>query len=195
MFVNDPRVFWRTSDTNRIPIAPPNALHRLTIMPTDPVSPFLKGVAEIASLEGKLDALHLFAHGSPGYLEFGAEGLDRKNADVFKPLRDKVRVIVIYGCNSGRDISPGQINVHGWSFGGGVAEVTNAKVIVCSEIQYHSVIGSATGRGGVAMQDNGFEGNIYICSPNGDTLTVYKDSKTGKALIDLETYVFGTNGN
>ena len=120
LFINDPRVFWQIG-SNRIPVSPPNSRHRFTPMVTEPVQNIMSIAAQFAAIDGKLDAMHLFAHGTPGFLLMGADGLTKDNAKVFKPLRDQVRVVVIYGCNSGADIVPGFINAHLHSLGGAVA--------------------------------------------------------------------------
>jgi hypothetical protein len=190
MFVNDPRLYIKQGE-NRLPVAPPNTKHKLTVMPGDPVENIMNIVAQYADLSGgKLDALHIAAHGAPGYVQLG-QGVTSKNVKAFDPIHNKVKVIVVYSCNAGRDIALGQINVPGWSLGGGIAEKTNAKVIVCQEIQYFGGTGSTVGRGGLQFTDSGFEGDITICYPGGNTNRVFNDPRTGHASIDLEKYIFG----
>jgi hypothetical protein len=72
MVINDPRLYWKTTETNRIPIAPPDARHRFTAMPGDSVENIVNIATQFAAIDGKLDALHLLAHGAPGYLQLGA---------------------------------------------------------------------------------------------------------------------------
>jgi hypothetical protein len=185
---------YRAKDDS--PYFAPKSLSTWKIFPNDSVNQIMKDLAALAAETGKLDAIHFITHGLPGYFELGREHIRMSNVNVFEPLKDAARNIVIWACQVGADITPGaDQNPH--SLGCAIAQKTNAKVIVGKQNQsYGGAFGwTVNERGFLDINPNFFWGEIYLCHPGGGHLVVFKDSRSEKAQINIEPYLFPGSKN
>jgi hypothetical protein len=173
----------------------PNAFASWKVWPGDHVKQVMGDIAALASAVGKLDAIHFISHGAPGYFELGAENISMGNVETFLPLQNAARNIIIWACQVGGDITPGAQS-NPTSLGCAIAQLTNAKVVVGKRNQaYNWGFGASMGQNGlVTINPNFFWEEIYLCQPGGGHLVVFKDSRTDKAQINIEPYLF-PNGN
>jgi hypothetical protein len=181
-------------------LEPPEALYKIKINPADSIDEFLDVAAmvieENEGKDAKIDAIHLIAHGSKGFLQLGKEGLSAANAKMCEKIQNKARVVVLNACSAGADLTPGLINAHLSTLGGAVANKTNSKTIVCRDIQqFEMEVKTSWLLPNIVparfIYDPGdFEGTVYICYPDGTTNTIFAPPAPAKSNIDVEGYIF-----
>jgi uncharacterized protein DUF4347 len=218
MVIMDPRICLSDGGrgTNIRPLAPPFCYNSWVVNPTaDSTEHILDHAGAVAAGAGKLDAIHVMAHGMPGFLQIGTDDMSMNNVYHWGKLENKVKVIVLYGCQTGADVKPwqsdgGQIK----SLAKGIAVLTNAKVIACKEYQhYYDTTGSLngfqvqyggaaatrrveTGRGGGAVSYVELSGDVYICSRDSETVTVPRSNPfdfESTSTLNLQTYIANQN--
>lgn len=140
-------------------------------------------VAEGVPGTGRLDALHLMAHGNRALMQIGSGMLDASNLHLFAPLQGKTGWIVFWSCLIGSDTA-GWYRGHPEYFGQQVARTVGCRVVVAHEPQTYSWLGG--------MVDFGdWEGPVDIFEPDGAWAT-HQDYNPFRApsRLDLEAMIF-----
>lgn len=171
------------------PLNPPqSSVLTWTVQRGDSLKSILKNAATLADAGGgKLDAVHIMAHGEKGKIYLGADGINWGNVEKFTILNGKTRNIVVFSCQVGSDETHDDALGSGGStssLGGAMASLSGAKVLVCRQNQTYSWGASRNIDFGL------FEGEVYLYSPGGGHTVIFKNNTTGKAQIDLEPYIF-----
>lgn len=180
VIIHDPRL----DDAGKPPrpLNPPqSSVLTWTVSKGDTLSNILANAALLADAAGKLDALHIMAHGEKAYIQLGADNISWGNIDQFTKLDGKARCIVIFSCQVGSDESRDDSSS---ALGSAIAQLTGAKVLVCRENQTYSWGGTRT------IDFGNFEGEVYLYYPKGGHNVIFKNTTSGKAQIDLEPYIF-----
>jgi hypothetical protein len=144
------------------PLLPPAAMQVWTVTLSDPTS-HIFGWAGVIGTEGKLDALHIMAHGNQNFIQIGLDNIHWNNLTVFDPLRSKVRFIVFWACQVGGATS------YSWrhppNFGSRIAQITDAQVVLASSNQMYSWNTSSK-----VIDFGPWEGEVNVFQPNGDAM-------------------------
>lgn len=109
MVIMDPRICLSdgAKGPNVRPLSPPFCYNSWVVNPmADTTQHILDHAAAVADGAGKLDALHIMAHGAPGLMQIGIDDMTMKNVEQWGKLENKVKVIVLYGCQAGADVKP-----------------------------------------------------------------------------------------
>jgi hypothetical protein len=179
--IHDPRLDDGQSPPK--PLNPPqSSVLTWTVNRGDTLSNILGSAADLADASGKLDAVHIMAHGNKAFVQLGADNISWSNVDQFTKLNGKARCIVIFSCLVGGDES--RDNSHS-ALGGAIAVLTEAKVLVCKEVQWYGW--SSNNR---TIDFGNFDGEVYLYYPDGSHNVVFKNTTSGNAQINLEPYIF-----
>ncbi len=94
------------------------------------------------------DALHIMAHGLPGYVQIGKDGLTTQNANVLVKLKDRFRYIVFHSCLVAKPPPNAEpfmaVNtVSGSAFARKAASITGAGIVAARQVQIYSVTKNA----------------------------------------------------
>jgi len=133
---------------------------------------------------GRLDALHLMAHGNRAYMQIGSGTLDSGNVQLFAPLQDKTRWIVFWSCLVGSD-SHGWYRGHPQYFGAQIAQLVHCRVVVAHRNQEYNW------RSGLVVEFGNWEGPVDIFEPDGGWATHQDDNPFRPTpRLDLEALIF-----
>lgn len=188
MIVHDPRLD-NPHTTPHTLLTPPAAYNVWTVNRTSHTPAHIFGWASRVAAgvpdAGRLDALHVMAHGNRAYVEIGAGSVDGGNAEtLFSPLGGKVRWVIFWSCLIGSD-SRGWYRGHPTYFGQTIARVTGARVVVAHQNQTYNW-NSAN-----VIEFGGWEGPVDIFEPDGGWSTL-QDPNPFRAIpaLELEPMVF-----
>lgn len=140
----------------------------------------------------RFDALHIMAHGLPGDVQIGREGLKKENLHLLVKIANRFRFVVFHACLVGKMSTRDVIAAPASAFGGSqfarkVAQHTKAKVVAAREVQYYQ---TKTREGmGVATLDYGaWEGPVDLYEEH---VPVRTFNNPLDAPFDLEALIFG----
>jgi hypothetical protein len=176
MIVHDPRLNYPSKPPKAL--RPPAAYNVWTVSTADPLRNILGWVAAVGNGVGRLDALHIMAHGQPDAVQLGKDWIQWANVPEFKALQSKVGRIVLFSCSVGGATRQGyQLN-----FGNAIAAYSGAPCIICYATQWYNY------GGGNVIDFGAFEGSVYMFSPSGQVKTY---NPYGKQQFDLGKAIFG----
>jgi hypothetical protein len=166
------------------PLLPPPAVQVWTVQRSMTLSHIL-GWAGVIGTEGRLDALHIMAHGNQNFVEIGLDNIHWNNLQNFEAVRGKVRFIVFWSCMVGGATS--YTWRHPPNFGAQIAAIANARVVLATVNQIYSWNPASK-----IIDFGPWEGEVNIFSPNGDAL-VYQQYNPFRHVPQLmiENVIFG----
>ena len=194
----------RHSAWNGLMMVPPKCWFAYTVVPSkDKASDLFAMVAGMVSVSGilgggKFDALHIMAHGAPGYVQLGRPGLKDANAGMLAKIENMFRYVVFHGCLVGKpppfsDAFMIQNTISGSGFARKVAAYTGARVVAAREEQ-HYFIQKHPDDPWMGFVDFGdWEGPVDIYEKNQPVQSYQVNPIDPK--FDLEKTIFPSKGN
>jgi hypothetical protein len=175
MIVHDPRLDYPSKPPKAL--RPPAAYNVWTVSTSDPLRNILGWVAAVGKGVGRLDALHIMAHGMPDAVQLGKDWIQWANVPEFKALQGLVARIVLFSCSVGGATRQG----YSLNFGNAIAAYSGAPCVLAYATQWY------TG-GGNVIDFGAFEGSVYVYTPSGQVKTY---NPYGKQQFDMTTAIFG----
>lgn len=135
----------------------PRSFGGVRVYPGDPIAGVLQRARDIARDAGGIDILHILAHGQPGEVQLGLEGLSEANVDELQVLRGLTSCIVFFSCKLGAGTQ--SLPRHRPYFGTLAQRATDAMVVMAHDTQL-AYIGDAVDYGDL-------RGPVYVFEPGG----------------------------